>query len=146
MISDLSRSTDYEFRIRAKRLNYGTHSDNAIGPWAENVASVRTTAVPVNPIVRKAQVAPTVPQSIKRKKTMKFSMSTSAGIAMSVSSKGACKTSKIVTKKKVGKKRISTQTGWKVTATKKGSCVIAIKANGNAIWEPLDVTRIVKIS
>jgi hypothetical protein len=72
-------------------------------------------------------------------------MKTSAGVAMVVSSKGACKTSKIITKKKVGKKKVSTQTGWRVTATKKGNCVIAFKAKGNAKWKPLNATRTIQV-
>ena len=146
LIPDLSRSTDYEFRIRAKRLNYGTYGDNAIGPWAENVASVRTTAVPDKPIVRKAQVSPTVPKAMKVKKTIKFTMKTKAGLALTVSSKGACKTTKITVTKTVGKKKTTTQTGWVVTATKKGNCTVTLKAKGNTKWLPLSITRIVKVS
>ena len=146
LIPDLSRSTDYEFRIRAKRLNYGTYGDNAIGPWTENVASVRTTAVPDKPIVRKAQVSPTVPKAMKVKKTIKFTMKTKAGLALTVSSKGACKTTKITVTKTVGKKKTTTQTGWVVTATKKGNCTVTLKAKGNTKWLPLSITRIVKVS
>ena len=47
LISNLSRSTDYEFRVRAKRMNFGAYGDNAFGLWSENVAAVRTSAAPV---------------------------------------------------------------------------------------------------
>jgi hypothetical protein len=142
-ISNLSRSTNYEFRIRAKRMNFGAYGDNAIGPWAENVAALKTSA---KPIVLKAQASPTVPKVLKVKKTIKFTMKTKAGLALVVSSKGACKTTKITVKKKVGKKTTTTQTGWLVTATKKGNCTVTLKAKGNTRWLPMNIRRIVKVS
>jgi hypothetical protein len=141
-ISNLSRSTNYEFRIRAKRMNFGAYGDNAIGAWAGNVAALKTSA---KPIVRKAQAAPTVPKTRKIKQTIRFTMKTKAGLALVVSSKGACKTTKITVKKKVGKKTITTQTGWLVTATKKGNCAVTLKAKGNTRWLPLSITRNVKV-
>jgi hypothetical protein len=142
-ISNLSRSTNYEFRIRAKRMNFGAYGDNAIGAWAGNVAALKTSA---KPIVRKAQAAPTVPKTRKIKQTIKFTMKTKAGLALVVSSKGACKTTKITVKKKVGTKTITTQTGWLVTATKKGNCAVTLKAKGNTRWLPLSITRNVKVT
>jgi hypothetical protein len=142
-ISNLSRSTNYEFRIRAKRMNFGAYGDNAIGSWAGNVAALKTSA---KPIVRKAQAAPTVPKTRKIKQTIRFTMKTKAGLALVVSSTGACKTTKITVKKKVGKKTITTQTGWLVTATKKGNCAVTLRAKGNTRWLPLSITRNVKVN
>jgi hypothetical protein len=145
----LTPGVSYEFRVRPVQENRNDAGDTAKGAWTES-ASVTVTAPPpiVTPkpaVVLKAQAAPAVPKSIKRKKAISFSMKTKAGVAMSVSSKGACKTSKIITKKKVGKKRISTQTGWRVTATKKGNCVVSFKAKGNAKFKPLNVTRTIRV-
>jgi hypothetical protein len=145
LISGLSRSTDYEFRVRAKRMNFGSYGDNAVGAWAENVAALKTSAAP-KPIVLKAQASPTVPEVLKVKKTIKFTMKTKAGLALTVSSAGACKTTKITVTKKVGKKTTTTQTGWLVTATKKGNCTVTLKAKGNTRWLPMNVKRIVKVS
>ena len=86
-------------------------------------------------------MSPTVPKNLALKKTVKFTMKSKAGLALSVSSSGSCKTSKITVKKKVGKKIVTTQTGWLVTATKKGSCAIRFKASGDASWKPLDETK-----
>ena len=124
-------------------MNFGAYGDNAIGPWAENVAALNTSA---KPIVRKAQAAPTVPKTRKIKQTIKFTMKTKAGLALVVSSTGACKTTKITVKKKVGKKTTTTQTGWLVTATKKGNCTVTLKAKGNTRWLPMNIRRIVKVS
>lgn len=83
---------------------------------------------------------------MKVKKTIKFTMKTKAGLALAITSKGACKTTKITAKKKVGKKTTTTQTGWLVTATKKGNCTVTFKAKGNTKWLPLKVSKVVKIS
>jgi hypothetical protein len=73
-------------------------------------------------------------------------MKTKAGLALAVSSTGACKTTKITVTKKVGKKTTTTQTGWLVTATKKGNCTVTLKAKGNTRWLPMNIRRIVKVS
>jgi hypothetical protein len=99
------------------------------------------TQTPVKVVVKKTQVTPTVPKTRKIKQTIKFTMKTRAGLALTVSSTGACKTTKITVKKKVGSKFVVTQTGWLVTATKKGTCSIRFKAKGNTTWKPLDVTK-----
>jgi hypothetical protein len=124
-------------------MNFGAYGDNAIGPWAENVAALTTSA---EPIVLKAQASPTVPKVLKVKKTIKFTMKTKAGLALTVRSAGACKTTKITVTKKVGKKTITTQTGWLVTATKKGNCTVTLQAKGNTRWLPMNIRRIVKVS
>jgi hypothetical protein len=143
LIPGLNRSTDYEFSIRAKRINFGSYGDNAIGPWAENVATLRTSA---KPIVRKAQASPTAPKATTVGKTVKFAMKTKAGLALAVSSTGACKTTKITTSKKVGSKFVVTQTGWLVTPNVKGACSIRFRAPGNTNWNPLDTTTKVTVS
>jgi hypothetical protein len=143
LIPGLNRSTDYEFSIRAKRINFGSYGDNAIGPWAENVATLRTSA---KPIVRKAQASPTAPKATTVGKTVKFAMKTKAGLALAVSSTGACKTTKITTSKKVGSKFVVTQTGWLVTPNVKGVCSIRFRAPGNTNWNPLDTTTKVTVS
>jgi len=124
-------------------MNFGAYGDNAIGPWAENVAALNTSA---KPIVLKAQASPTVPKVLKVKKTIKFTMKTKAGLALTVRSAGACKTTKITVTKKVGKKTTTTQTGWLVTATKKGNCTVTLQAKGDTRWLPMNIRRIVKVS
>ena len=145
-IYGLARATDYEFAIRAKRSNFGSHGDTSLGDPASELIQIRTAAEAPKPIVRKAQVSPTVPKAMKVKKTVKFTMKTKAGLELAVTSKGACKTTKITVKKTVGKKKTTTQTGWLVTATKKGNCTVTLKAKGNTKWLPLSITRIVKVS
>ncbi|GEM_PF-3582344 len=140
----LTPGVSYEFRVRPVQENRNSAGDTARGAWTET-ASVTVTAPKPAAVVLKSQATPAAPKSVKRKKAINFSMKTSAGVAMVVSSKGACKTSKIITKKKVGKKKVSTQTGWRVTATKKGNCVIAFKAKGNAKWKPLNATRTIQV-
>jgi hypothetical protein len=105
-----------------------------------------TQSATPKPIVRKAQASPTVPKVLKVKKTIKFTMKTKAGLALTVSSAGACKTTKITVTKKVGKKTTTTQTGWLVTATKKGNCTVTLKAKGDTRWLPMNVKRNVKVS
>jgi hypothetical protein len=119
-ISGLNRSTDYEFKVRAKRLDYGTYGDSAIGPWANEIVSIRTTALQVPPttppttpppsspqtndvaqapaqIVPQmiAQTGPGFPARLKRGKTVKFGMTAPSGLPLQVTSVGQCKTTKI---------------------------------------------------
>jgi hypothetical protein len=124
LIPGLSRSTDYEFRIRAKRMNFGSHGDNAIGLWTENVATVRTLAAtappttpPVTPPVTPpqssqqtnevaqapaqivpqmiAQTGPGFPARLKKGKTVKFGMTAPSGLPLRVTSVGTCKTTAV---------------------------------------------------
>jgi hypothetical protein len=168
-IYGLARNTDYIFIVRAKRSNYGSYGDNSLGDFSSGIlirtASETSSPTPTptqsatptpsptptqsatpKPIVRKAQASPTVPKVLKVKKTIKFTMKTKAGLALTVSSAGACKTTKITVTKKVGKKTTTTQTGWLVTATKKGNCTVTLKAKGNTRWLPMNIRRIVKVS
>lgn len=168
-ISGLARNTDYTFIVRAKRSNHGSYGDNSLGDFSSGIlirtaaetSSPTPTPTPTptltpsptptqsaapKPIVRKAQASPTVPKVLKVKKTIKFTMKTKAGLALAVTSAGACKTTKITVTKKVGKKTTTTQTGWLVTATKKGNCTVTLKAKGDTRWLPMNIRRIVKVS
>jgi hypothetical protein len=150
LISDLSRSTDYEFRIRAKRMNFGSHGDNAVGVWAENIAALRTSDAPppvvVAPVVTLIpQTSPGFPARLKKGKTAKFGMTSPSGLPLRVSSSGACKTSavtktitvKVLVGKTVKKKKIKMQTGWTLKGSKKGTCTVTFSNSGDASRSPL---------
>lgn len=146
-LTGLTVGTDYQFLVRALRINSNT-GDLASGPWIAEPVNIRTASPSPTPtpspspstVSLKIQATPKVPASLKVKKTIKFAMVTNAKIAMAVSSSGKCKTTKILTKKKVGKKMVTTQTGWLVTATAKGPCSIKFTAKGNSLWKPLSST------
>lgn len=148
VFSSLLVGTEYEFRVRPIQTIRNASGDRADGTWSVStqILLTPTQSVTPQPIVRKAQVLPKVPKVMKVKKTIKFTMKTKAGLALAITSKGACKTTKITAKKKVGKKTTTTQTGWLVTATKKGNCTVTFKAKGNTKWLPLKVSKVVKIS
>jgi hypothetical protein len=157
-ITGLSRSTDYEFRIRAKRASYGLYSDTATGPWAENVASIRTLAPPPPvvevPVVTLApQAAPAFPARIKAKKSIKFRMTAPSGLPLRVTSSGRCKTTattktvtvKVLVGKKMKKRKVKVQTGWTVKTSKKGTCTITFSNSGDSTRVPLSATGTITV-
>jgi hypothetical protein len=155
LIPGLSRSTDYEFRIRAKRMNFGSHGDNAVGLWAENIAALRTLAAAAPPttppstpppsspqanevaqapaqIVPQmiAQTGPGFPARLKRGKTVKFGMTAPSGLPLRVTSIGQCKTTKI-TKKVTVKVLVGKKIKKKKVTVQTGWAVKATKKKGN---------------
>lgn len=99
------------------------------------------------------QVGPYVPTKLKRGKTLKFGTSAPSGLAMNVTSSGACKTSRlkksvtvqVLKGSKLRRVKVKRQTGWAVKMMKRGSCNILFTNSGDARFLPLTSKNVVTV-
>lgn len=144
-ITGLTNGTEYEFFIYA--LNSEGSSSFQRITLTPAASSSSSSSVSTS---KAEQVPPVLPSVLKRNRSAIVKLATSAGLNVLVSSATkSCRVTKIYTtqKTKIGKKSVKRKvhTGWKVIARKKPSCTIYISNDGNSLYNPLNISRVISI-